>query len=559
MGAFEKTMRLLLILSFIFPLQMFAEVDINRILFLMHRNETATAIDLYQLETDGSRHDHEALEQMCLIILEQGFRHSDPEIQLMALFGAGISANDKALHMIEEAVKSPIPQIQLAGLNTLIRTQNDEIENHLKHALRSPFLIIRLEALYHLAENKNAKTASYAESLMAIVNEELLPIFPEVFVEAGDGPSTKMLRRLISHPQENVRIATVLALAKHRRDDFLPKIRMLATHHSPRQLEVCAYAFGVLKDEDSITRLDQLTDSPHPNVKLAALVALYRLGKKDAFLQIIDLAKEENLFAIAALSDYLPGKETLSLLIRSANPHVKINAVLSLLEMQDKRCLPFLPDILLKDSRDYAFVKIYTPGRTAFAWKVIPSAQQKEDEIPALHESTLNLKETVLVKAVELDEQGFLHISSLLLSSRQNELVPALMVLLENKQTEGTIDLLKRYQQKAGAPLVRQHCSLVLYKLKQEGPYEKLITDWIATNGHECLFRFKKTGDLSSRESASSYKLTPDETSKLLIESIEVLARMQSELSINILLELIKNGNPKNRYSLAGLLMRVTQ
>lgn len=536
-----------------------ADIDTNRILFLLHRGELTDAIDLYQASIEGNHHNHEAIEQLCQIILEQGCRAQDPEIQLMTIFGAGIAANEKVLHIIEEAVKSSPPPIQLAALNLLVRSQYDGVEDSLRYALRSPHLILRLEALFHLAENKNPKTASYAESLMALVNEELLPIFPEIFVEVGDAPSGRMLKRMISHPQEDVRIATVLALAKHRRDDFLPKIRILATHHSPRQLEVCAYALGILKDETSIPRLQQLTTSSHENVRLAALVALYQLGRKEAQLAIEKMALAENLFAIAALEHISGCEGTLERLMRSSNPHIRINATLGLLAKQDARCQANLSEILLKDSRDYAFAKTYSQGHSASAWKVISCAQQKAEEMPALHELSLAIKKATLVQAVELDEKLFLQIADAILSHRQNDLVPTLMQLLENKQTPAAIALLKKYQQQAGAPLIRQYCNLTLYKLKEEGAYEKLIKEWVLGNKHESLFHFKASANLDDREYGHSFNLTPDETSKLLIESIEVLARAQNDLSIDILLELIKQGSSKNKYALAGLLMRVAQ
>lgn len=535
-----------------------ANVDLHRMLFLLHRGETAEALELYQVSTQGQQHDHEAIERLCLLILEQGTNHSDPEIQLTTIFGAGISANEKAIALIEESIDSPIPQIQLAALGLLARAQQTD-DAYLKSALRSPFLLIRLEALFHMAEAKHPKTATYAESLMAVLDNELWPIFPEIFVEAGDGASTRMLKRLISHHQDTVRVSTILSLAKHQRDDFLPKIRILATHHSPLQLEACAFAFGCLKDDSSIPRLKELATSHHENVKLAALTSLVRLGNKEAQKEIETMAAQEDLFAIAAL-DSMPGtEESLAVLATSSNPHIRLNAGLGLLAKKDFRCLPILAEILLRDSRDYAFTKTHTKGRSSTAWKVVPCAQQKEEDIPALKEQTLALKGLVLAKTLELEEGAFLQIANRILGSKQNDLVPILMVLLENKQTAGCVHLLKAYQQKAGAPLIRQYCNLTLFKLKEPGPYENLIKEWITTNMSQALFLLKAPEKDLARENGSTSHLTPDETSKLLIDSIEALARTQSKLSIDLLIESIKQGNPKNRYALAGLLLRVIQ
>lgn len=558
MGTHGKKMKKWLLAASLTAMALSAEVDTNRILFLVHRGELSDAIELYQEGIESGKHDHETIEQMCQLILEQGFKDPDPEIQLTTLFGAGIAANEKALYIIEEAMRSPFPPIQLAALGMLARSQQEDILVNLRHALRSPYLILRLEALFLLAESKDPKTASYAESLMAIVNEELLPVFPPILAEAGDGPSTKILRKLLAHKDENVRLATILALTKHKRDDFLPKIRTLATHHSPRQLEDCAYAFGVLKDESAVPRLQQIATSTHDNTKLAALYALYNLGRKDVKGDIERMALAEDLFAIAALGDINGSDETLAQLVNSQNPHVRINASIGLLLKKDKRCINGLAEILLKDTRDYAFVKVYTNGKSASAWKVVPSAQQQQEELPGLIEQTLSFKAAALIAALELDEKIFLQIAEAILSSRQNDLVPALIPLLENKQTPEVIALLQRYQQKAGAPLIRQHCNLALYRLKVDGPYERLVKEWITGHMNESMFRFKAVAPNDSHEHGS-FDLSPDETSKLLIESIEALARAQNTQSIDILLELIKSGHPKNKYALAGLLMRVTQ
>ena len=107
--------------------------------------------------------------------------------------------------------------------------------------------------------------------------------------------------------------------------------------------------------------------------------------------------------------------------------------------------------------------------------------------------------------------------------------------------------------------MIRQYCNLTLFKLKEPGPYENLIKEWITTNMSQALFLLKAPEKDLARENGSTSHLTPDETSKLLIDSIEALARTQSKLSIDLLIESIKQGNPKNRYALAGLLLRVIQ
>ena len=57
---------------------------------------------------------------------------------------------------------------------------------------------------------------------------------------------------------------------------------------------------------------------------------------------------------------------------------------------------------------------------------------------------------------------------------------------------------------------------------------------------------------------APQYQLTPQETSRLLVETYESLVQQQDQEGIALILDAIKSGNRKNRYALAGLLIRAT-
>ncbi len=51
----------------------------------------------------------------------------------------------------------------------------------------------------------------------------------------------------------------------------------------------------------------------------------------------------------------------------------------------------------------------------------------------------------------------------------------------------------------------------------------------------------------------------PEETSHFLITVFETLAKSQNQVGIETLIHAIAHGHPKNRYALAGLLMRTTE
>ena len=243
--------------------------------------------------------------------------------------------------------------------------------------------------------------------------------------------------------------------------------------------------------------------------------------------------------------------------MRSSNLQVRFNAALALLEQEDARCLPTLCDLLLKDSKDLG-LSISSLGKTLSAYKIIPSATENFKEDPISKELSLHLKEKVLTRAVALPEKDFLDLAYTIFETHQSPLIPTLVHLLEKLQTPGSIQMLKTYQQKAGAPLIRNYCNLALYRLKEPGPYLENLKKWVAQEQTNELIRFRPIVPRNSNESTSD-QLTPEETSLLLIEAFEALAQMQEKESLDILLNAIREGNKKNKYALAGLLIRAAQ
>jgi HEAT repeat protein len=536
------------------------KIESSQILYLMQSGNMAQALDVYkEYRKEIGHHDCELLQQLSLILLDQGHRNSDPEIQLLTIFGAGISSNEKALYILQDGINNSIPELQMVCLNFLARHQNDSAEEALKRAMASDYLLIRLEAAFHLAERKAPHAVAQTEALMYKVDEDLLFLFPQLFAAVGNAEAMRIMRRLLTDSDEQVRIETILCSAESRRDDLLPKIRMLATHHEVGQQEACAYALGEMKDEKAVPKLEKLARSNTPTVRLAALRALYRMGRKEMRFIIEEGAQKENLFAIQVLGEIEGSEDTLFKLTQSPNIHVKINAALALLDHSDPRCLSPLLEIFIKDSRDLGFLKASSQGKAFTAWKVVPSARQNFAENPVAFELSLNMREETLRKTLDLPEKDFIQMAHLIFETGQNDLVPTLVQLLENLQTPAAIELLKKHQQKAGAPLIRNYCNLSLFLLKEPGPYADNLMDWVVHKQNEDFIRFRTFVPWELRESHSFYQLTPQETSNLLIRSFEAFAQTQEDRGIDLLIEAIQHGNPKNKYALAGLLMRAAE
>ncbi len=534
----------------------------SRILYLMQAGQLDNALNLYRrYQQDLGHHDFELLEHIALSLLDQGYKTRNPEIQLLTLYGAGISTNERALYILQEGITSSVPEHQIVCLSFLSQYHNDVADEYLNKAMASPFLLIRMEAAFHMCKKKHARAVPQTEALMSKVDPELHPLFPQLFALVGTDEAIRVLRRLMASPDEAVRIEAILCAAESQRDDLLPKIRLLATHHDLVQQEACAHALGAMKDESSVGKLEKMSRSPASCVRLAALQALYKLGRKESAKEIEEMAQAGDAFAIEVLGEVEESKDLLARLCRSSNLQIRINAALSLLEHRDARCFAVLSEILLKDSRDLGFIRTSSPGKALAAWKVVPSSKQNWQDNPVAPELSLSMREETLIKALELPEREFLELANLIFERNQNDLVPVLTDLLQNHQTPAAIALLKKHQQKAGAPLIRNYCNLALFLMKEPGPWNANLQSWIEKQQDVDLIRFRTflPWEVREAEVESHYQLTPEDTSRLLVESFEAFASMQDDKGIDILLNAIQNGNPNNKYALAGLLMRAVQ
>lgn len=532
----------------------------GRILFLIHGGHTQEAISLYEeYRKSRAEHDLELLQQVCLAILEKGSHSDSPEIQLLTIFGAGISLNEKTLPIIEEAIASPVPELQLIAVNFLSRYQNDHANLTLNQAMSSAHPLIRLEAAFQLALKKYPTAVGQLEALMYKLNPEALSIFPRLFAIIGNDPAIKILRKFLSNSDPLVRSETILSVAEYGRDDLLPQIRALATHHDAAQQEACIIALGVMKDEKSTDRLQALCRSNSVPIRLAALQALFRLGHKEVRRDVEHYARQGNVLAVAMLGEMGGCEDTLFALTKHKNLQIRANAAIALLERNDARSAVPICEFLVHDSRDLAITKTYSAAKGLSAWKVVPSAAQNFEDAPMAFEVALNAREEFLVQAVDLPETHFLALADYLLEKQQNDLVPTLIDLLVARNFPGVVEVLKKHQQKPGAPLIRYYCNLALFRLKEEGPYLNNIRQWIEEQRGKDLIQFRTFLPMEMREKNTAYQLTPQETSRLFIESLEEMARLQDEASMELLLETLIKGHPKYHYIIAGLLLRCTQ
>ncbi len=551
----------LLLLSSIFsPLYPAAAINKNQITYLMQAHQPEKSITLYNRYKNAlGKHDFEVLQQMAFILLEQGARSPDQETQLLSIFGSGIANAAASLDILEAGIKSSHAETQVAAIQFLGRMQDDRSDELLVKGMSSPFFFARMEAAMYLAKRKHKTSVGQIESLMYRVPPQARFFFPQFFALIGTSDAIAILRHLMEDQATATRVEALLSAARFGRDDLLPTIRMNITHLNVAEQEAAAFAVGALKDSHSIRKLKRLSQSSTSNVQIAAARSLLLLGDASVKDLLLQKAKECDMFAIVSLAEIPEGKDLLAALCKHPELAVRINAAITLLKHRDPRCRQAIMEILVRDVRDMGFSPQISLGKTMMAFKPVFSSAQQSNAMYDIRAATLTVREQLLIETMHLPEEDFLTIAEILFVKQQSELIPALVSLLENLQTPKALAFLQRKAEQAGMPLIRAYCNLALFRLGQDGHYESYLKEWISRNKDSEMIRFRPLVPMDKRFGDSPHELTPEDSSRLLIEAYQTLCEKQQEGSVDVLLEAIRDGNPKNRYVLAGLLLRTLQ
>ncbi|MCI0382094.1 MAG: hypothetical protein L0207_03465 [Chlamydiae bacterium] len=537
------------------------KINKNQICYLMQAREVQKSVNLY-LNYSGAigKHDFEILQQMAQIVLQEGARSGDKERQLLSIYGCAIGGVAASLDVLDAGITSEHLEAEIAAIQFLGKVQDDRSDELLIKAMSSPFFQARLEAAFQLSLRKHRQAVGHIEALMHRVPPFVRFMFPQFFALIGTGEAIGILQRLIEDPNEAVRVEAILNVAKFGRDDLLPLIRACVTHLNLAEKEACCVALGTFKDLKSLEKLKRLQNSTSMEVRLAASKALYDLGDRSASELIIEMAKGKNLYAVGLLAEIEEGKELLVGLLNDEDLQVRFNVALSLLEHRDPRAIGPILEVLISDERDLGFIPQVSPGKALFFWKIISSVKQKQKNLFFNVEAiSAQFREFLIKHLLILPEELFLEAARKIFIENCNNLIPSLIGCLENLRTEKSIGLLRKYAWDGSSPFVRIYCNLALFRLNQEGPYQKIILEWIEKNKDDEIIRLKPIVTIDQRTENSPWALSPENSSRLLVEAYEALAKKQDNNAINLLLQSLKDGNGYNRYVLAGLLLRTIQ
>ena len=536
--------------------------DKRHILYLMSTKKVNKAIDQYLKHYEKEKkHDFKILTQMAQILIDLGSNSKNLEEQIFTLFGISLCGNP-SLAFLENALKSPFPMVQIAALDLLAQQHDDLTNDIIAIALKSRFLNVRMEALHHLINRKAKQALGHVESLANLLPSQFRPLFVELFAVYNSHESIQKLKQLFSDRDLKVRLSTILIAARYQRDDLLVNIRSALTQPDPLLKEAASCSLGILKDLSSEAQLKIAAESPFAETKLAASFALHQLGNINAKEKILELAIEGNPFAISLCGHIPQSYEILKKLLHSKNTIIQLNAGLALLQNKKLESLPIIKKILAADTQFDGFMPFSSPGRSLTAWKYIsPAMFPVENAKQKLQAISNSFQEELLQKCLDLPEEKFLEIAHFLLDKKQNQLVPLLVRLLENLGSPKAVTFLNQKANQVGSPFVRAYCQLALYRLGESQANRTRFLKWLAKQHMPQLIEFKPMLDRGAREdkNISNYTLSPKETTALLIESFDAIATKHDIDGITLILKAMRGGHAKNRFALAGLLLKSIQ
>ncbi len=540
----------------------------QHISYLISAHQIDEAISKYlQHYQEVKVHDFNILQQIASTLLEIGSKSKDVESETLTIFGISLigsnsSLSNNFLHFLKSSMKSQFQIVQMSALHLLNQIYEDDVDNIISIGLNSDYLQVRFEALYKLISRKSKNALGHVESLCNLLPYQLKPFFIELYPLYGSYDAILKLKQMCNDKDVNVRLMAILYAGSYKRDDMLTNVRAAITHVDPILKEAASFSLGALKDLHSIEQLKIASESQFVQTKLAALLALHKLGDEKAKEKIREIAKDGNVFAISICGDLTDCDEMLKSHLTSCCPFTKLNAAIALLKLRNPAAKKVILEALTTNTTLVGFYPSMSVGKTLMVWKTISSALcNSKEEAKNLQAISNDFQENILQKCIDLPEETFIEIANEIFKNRQNSLIPKLVMLLENVGSDKIKQLLKEKTNEMGSPLIRSYCLLALYRLGEGSNYKETFLKLISNKKLMQLIEFKPTIERGSRQdkNTSNYQLSPEENSGFFIEAMNSMANKHDIDCVEIILKTMKDGNVKNRFALAGLLLKSIQ
>jgi|GEM_PF-1960411 len=535
----------------------------SHILYLVSKGDHVKGLKKYQEYYQKSQeHDFFLLREIALHIIEDGLTKGSEIDSLLALIAIEISNETSFTHYLGKLITSRFFPVQAKTLSVLKSIDNEYSDMLIKSCLSSNFIMLRLQALSILVQKHNQTALGQVEALMNSVHKHYHPLFVDFFALSGTKYAISMMKQMMSDKDLNLNLATILAARNHRIEELIPNLRNSLTHTSPFIQEAAAFALGSFHDAHSISKLEHLSNSPHLETKLAALHALYILGKTEVKEKIHELARGGNLFAIRLIATISESEKTLHEIYYSDDNLLRINSALSLLDQKDPLCLKVIKDLIFLDPTNHYLEICSSQGRSYFAIKIKPLASLEEKQmVQMVQQQTLMIQNDLLKKSIELPRALFMTLIEEIFLTKRNHLIPTAISLLENFDDKEAYEILEHKAKMPGAPFIRTCCHLSLWKSTRKEIHKEAIIGWIKEFGKNELIQVseKPTQKSEKKGSIPGYELTLEEKSHLLIEAFLHICATHEKSGLDCIIEAMISGHEKNRTPLAGVLLKTIQ
>jgi hypothetical protein len=237
---------------------------------------------------------------------------------------------------------------------------------------------------------------------------------------------------------------------------------------------------------------------------------------------------------------------------------LRINSAVALLSRSDSSSVEQIVQLLLSPARGEVLQVEHSQAQTLSYYSLQSKHAFSTQMQPLLEAESLEHRRRLFAMTQSLPEPFFYEIARTIVEEQQKDLIPDLVHYLESLHTSQSVALLKEMSHKPGTPFIRCYSALALFRLREPGYEIDPIINWIQLYQGEQLVHFHPIRP-KGKSSHSSYELQPDETAKLLIESMQTLVQCRADQAKQTLLEALCEGHPKNRPLLAGLLLRATE
>jgi HEAT repeat protein len=558
MGSLKTIINLTTLLSCSF---LFGEFEEQRINFLIGKKEYATAIDFYLKNiAEKNVHQPDLLRYLAKSIIENSIKSSDPKEQMLGLYGLMISGAHDTDYDYSALIESKDPYVQMLSIQYLSGWNEDIVETWLNKAMSSPFLPVRMQALGSLVQLKSKLALSHIESLYYRLPPYFRPIFAQFYAALGTPHSIKILKQMLSDPNPEMKIATMLSATEYRRDDLRDDIKKILSQPDPQVQESAIFAASHLQDLRCVELLQNFTHSTHTNLKLAAILGLLSFFDEKNKPQLFELAQEGNLFAIFSLGAVDGSEEVLVKLAKTQDYNIKLNTMAALLEKKHPLAKDLLIDFYRTHSPYDGIAPSFSVGKTQTSLKIFPAFSKQFEKSKEyshyIQGMTYMIRSRFLIQALELQEADFLQIAETIFEQDIYDVIPTLVHLLENCHSEKALAMVKKMSQKVGSPRTRLYCLIALARMKDQN-HIQLFFDFLSTHRKQELIQLQMfdTQDSGLKDS-SRFILSPDENSQLLLEAYETLVYLHDERSFGLILNTLSKSIKQNQPVLAGILLK---